>query len=98
MTRFCLALGLLALPALAASAQTNLEWATPQGGSESVPADAYGTPVAPDNPNFVPVLPDAPTPVPIDGGLIFLAAAGAGLAAKRLRDRRRAQPGSPSAL
>ena len=98
MTRFCLALGLLVLPVATASAQTNLEWATPQGGSESVPGDTYGGPVAPDDPNFVPILPADPTPVPIDGGLIFLAAAGVGLAATRLRDRRRAHPGSPSAL
>ncbi len=99
MTRFLLALALFAAPALAASAQTNLEWATPQGGSESIPSDNGGAMSGPgDDARYAPGLPDDPTPVPIDGGLVFLAIAGGGLAAKRLRARRNAREGDASAL
>ena len=91
------ALVLLAAPGRAASAQTNLEWATPQGGSETHTDD--GAMSGPgDDARYVPGLPTDPTAVPIDGGLVFLALAGGGLAAKRLRDRRTAREGDASAL
>ena len=98
MTRFILALALFAAPALTASAQSNLEWATPQGGSESVPDDGGAMSGPGDDARFVPILPSDPTPVPIDGGLVFLALAGGGLAAKRLRARRNARADDASAL
>ncbi|MEO0559650.1 MAG: hypothetical protein AAF170_15860 [Bacteroidota bacterium] len=57
-------------------------WATP---SSSNPYESNGPAVeAVDGPG----LPGTPTPVPLDGGLGLLALAGAGYAAKKLRDRR----------
>ncbi len=97
MRRILFALALFAAP-LAAHAQENLEWATPWTPPAADPGPQEPAFVIPDNPAFVPVLPDDPTPVPVDGGLVFLAAAGAGLAAKRLRERRRTQRGEPTAL
>ena len=58
------------------------DWAAPASGNpyaSSGPAvDAVNGPGLPSN----------PTPVPLDGGLGLLALAGAGYAAKKLRDRR----------
>ncbi|MEM6782143.1 MAG: hypothetical protein AAF624_00215 [Bacteroidota bacterium] len=73
---FCLALAVfLAVPL---SAQSLPDWAAPSAApspSEAPPAEA------------VPTVPSAPTQVPIDGGLGLLALAGAGYAARRLRQR-----------
>lgn len=98
MRRILLALAVMASPLAVASAQDNLEWATPSAPPAADPGPEGPTFAIPDNPAFVPSLPDAPDAVPVDGGLVFLAAAGAGLAAKRLRDRRRVQSGGPTPL
>ena len=77
--RFSLALlVLLAMPAMAMD-QDLPDWATPSS------ANPYDAPAveAVDGPG----LPSAPAPVPLDGGLGLLALAGAGYAAKKLRDR-----------
>lgn len=58
------------------------DWAAP---SAQNPYESNGPAVeAVDGPG----LPGTPTPVPLDGGLGLLALAGAGYAAKKLRDRR----------
>ena len=71
----------LAAPALAmdASDPSVPDWAAP---SSANPYDAPSV-AAVDGPG----IPSAPAPVPLDGGLSLLALAGAGYAAKKLRDR-----------
>ena len=82
-----LVVALLAAPAAFAedvpsAAQDVPSWAAP---STSNPYESNGPAVeAVDGPG----LPGTPTPVPLDGGLGLLALAGAGYAAKKLRDRR----------
>ena len=78
--RFALVLlvGLFATPLLA---QQIPDWAAP---SPSNPYEASESTAASTGPG----VPTEPTPVPLDGGLGLLALAGAGYAAKKLRDRR----------
>lgn len=76
----------LAAPAFAEDAPDVVQgvpsWAAP---SASNPYESNGPAIeAVDGPG----LPGNPTPVPLDGGLGLLALAGAGYAAKKLRDRR----------
>ena len=66
----------LVLIAGSVSAQTLPAWARP-----SAPAAAQ----SPPTPGGTPGTPPAPTQVPLEGGLGLLALAGAGLAARRLR-------------
>ena len=54
------------------------EWAEPSTRSPLAPAK--GNPITNQ-----PDLPDDPSPVPVDGGLSLLALAGAGYAARKLR-------------
>lgn len=74
-----LLVGLFATPLLA---QQVPDWAAPSSDNpyESAPPSVEAV--------NGPGLPGTPTAVPIDGGLGLLALAGAGYAAKKLRDRR----------
>lgn len=86
--RFLFALLLLAAP-LAAHAQ-GLDGLMTTPGFEPPPAEAAAPPT-PNGPGVpIPGGPggNGPVQVPVDGGLTLLALAGAGYAAKKLRDRR----------
>ena len=64
-----------------AFAQSVPSWAapaSPEAGTPDPPGASAGTP---------PANPFTPAAVPVDGGLALLALAGAGLAARRLRQR-----------
>ncbi|MEM6784600.1 MAG: hypothetical protein AAF624_12800 [Bacteroidota bacterium] len=72
------ALAVVLLFSLPATAQSVPDWAAPS---------AAPAPEAPAPTEAVPTLPGNPTQVPIDGGLGLLALAGAGYAARKLKQR-----------
>ena len=83
--KLLLSLSLLgALIAVAPSAHADDTGGLPSWAAPSSPAPA--APMAPSA-AAVPAPPPAPDPVPIDGGLGLLALAGAGYAAKKLREK-----------
>lgn len=81
MSRLLILLALfVAAPAFAEASQNLPDWAAPSAEAVAPAPDASFA--LPPNP------PAPPAPVPLDGGLTLLALAGAGYAAKRLKDRR----------